>query len=98
MNRSIHCECGEILGDRCNWSGPLREMVTVEYMPESLRDSHEAAGNHGSYPANGSHRIRCERSCAERLIHEWEDGEMTERLDPWIRVVGGLRPSVGLGR
>ena len=60
------CECGG-----CEWSGPAAETVLVEYMPEHLRDSHTAAGNVGTYPHNGSIRVRVERSCAERLAGEW---------------------------
>jgi hypothetical protein len=33
------------------------DLVLVETMPEHLRASHEAAGNHGVYPHNGAERI-----------------------------------------
>jgi len=69
----VHCQCGQITGERCAWHGPRSETVVVEYMPESLRASHEAAGNRGSYPANGAIRCRCERECAARIVEE-EDG------------------------
>ena len=69
----VQCQCGQITGERCAWHGPRSETVVVEYMPESLRASHEAAGNRGSYPANGAIRCRCERECAARIVEE-EDG------------------------
>lgn len=62
------------MGERCNWSGPLSEMVVVEWMPEHLRASHTAARNSGSYPHNGAMRIAVEKSCADLLIEsesEW---------------------------
>jgi hypothetical protein len=43
-------------------------MAVVEYMPEYLRASHEAAGNPGVYPHNGASRIAAELSCALDLI------------------------------
>lgn len=70
------CECGEWTGERCNWSGPIDETVQVEYMPRQHRSSHTAAGNKGSYPANGAVIVRVEQSCADALLedeteHEW---------------------------
>jgi hypothetical protein len=44
-------------------------------MPEYLRDSHRAAGNSGSYPANGSLRLRVQDACADRLSDESDDDE-----------------------
>ena len=84
----IHCECGEFDGggEPCDWWGPVAETVVVEFMPESLRASHEAAGNAGIYPHNGAVRIRCERSHADRLAHVWADGEQTADLDPYVTV------------
>lgn len=73
------CQCGEWSGDPCQWSGPASGMVTVEWMPEHLRASHEAAGNSGRYPANGARRIAVSRSCANAMIEH--DGE-------WVRIVG----------
>ena len=76
----VHCECGDAGGDTpCTWTGPVSETVTVEWMPEWLRDSHDAAGNPGCYPYNGSIRLRVERFCADRLIED--DGE-------WTSIVG----------
>ncbi len=65
------CECGEITGVPCEWSGPRRYLTLVEHMPESLRDSHTAAGNAGEYPHNGAVRLWCSRECAKALADEW---------------------------
>jgi hypothetical protein len=70
---TVQCECGEVIGERCQWSGPKSETVRVEYMPEHLRAQHEEARNSGVYPHNGAHRIRVERACAEGLL-ETEEG------------------------
>ena len=43
------------------------DAVVVEWMPEYLRASHEAAGNSGRYPANGALRLRVTPACAEML-------------------------------
>lgn len=75
----IHCDCGEITGEPCQWTGPRSDTVLVEYMPEHLRASHKAARNRGTYPANGAIRVRCERSCAERIVAD--DGEWAEIVD-----------------
>jgi hypothetical protein len=76
----LPCECGEATGERCAWSGPAHETVVLEWMPEEHRASHKAAGgNFGVYPHNGAVRLRCERSCAERLVES--DGP------DWARIV-----------
>ena len=72
----VHCECGEVTGERCAWSGPIAETVIVEYMPEYLRASHEAAGNAGQYPANGAIRMRVEKRCAGLIVST--EGEWAE--------------------
>ncbi len=72
----VGCECGEITGVSCEWTGLHTETVLVEFMPEQHRASHVAAGNRGRYPHNGARRFRCATECAERLV----DGE-------WIEVV-----------
>lgn len=69
----VECQCGKVTGERCSWNGPKSETVILEYMPEYLRASHEAAGNRGTYPANGAMRLRVERGCAD-LIVKSEDG------------------------
>jgi len=71
----VQCGCGKCTGVRCEWTGPRRETVVIEYMPEQYRGSHTAAGNSGSYPANGAVRVRVERSCAESLVEH--DGDWT---------------------
>ena len=69
------CECGEIYGEMCQSDSAD---VLVEVMPEYLRESNEAAGGCGSYPQNGSVRIRCSEACASRLIET--EGE-------WARII-----------
>lgn len=86
------CECGALTGERCTWTGPTGETEIIEYMPEDLICSHVTAGYQsigaaGSYPSNGAQRIRVELSCADRLLHIWEDGEQTEQIDPWVQRV-----------
>jgi hypothetical protein len=79
-----HCGCGECTGEYCEWTGPLTEMVVVEYTPECWRESHTAARNSGSWPHNGSERVAVERSCAELLV----------KADPeWVSVVEGADPA-----
>lgn len=77
VTTEYRCECGDVTGERCQWSGPAADTVIVEYMPQHLRSSHTAAGNTGIYPANGAHRIRVERSCADLICD-----------DDWTTVVG----------
>ena len=72
------CQCGEWSGEPCQWTGHASDMVVVEWMPRCRRASHEAAGNAGAWPTNGSVRIAVEESCAEAMIAH--DGE-------WCRVV-----------
>lgn len=74
----VACECGEWSGERCEWSGPESETVVVEWMPEYLRASHRQAGNSGVYPHNGARLIRCERSCARRIVSDAPE---------WARIV-----------
>lgn len=64
------CQCGEWMGEECAWTGPVSGIVVVEWMPEHLRASHEAAGNHGECPVNGAVRVAVERSCAETMLAE----------------------------
>lgn len=76
----VQCECGTAIGEPCQWSGPRSEMVLLEWMPEHLRDSHTAAGNHGEYPHNGAVRLRVALSCAEFL--EENDSDWTTEVGP----------------
>jgi hypothetical protein len=63
-------------------------MVVVEWMPEYLRASHEAAGNSGWWPHNGAERVAVERSCADLLI----EGDGDYPGDQWADIVGGEDP------
>ena len=76
---SVKCQCGQWSGEPCQWSGPKSKTMVVEFMPEHLRASHEAAGNSGSYPGNGAVRVRVEASCAALMAKT--DGQ-------WCAVVG----------
>ena len=76
----MNCQCGEVMGEQCEWSGPVAEMVMVEWMPYQHRDSHVAARNRGTYPLNGAIRIAVERSCADRIEAE-EGAEWFRRLE-----------------
>lgn len=82
--KTYRCGCGEWMGEACEWCGPLSQMVVVEYMPESLRESHAAARNSGVYPHNGAVRVAVERECAERLMESEGDSGWAEitRLNP----------------
>ena len=64
----INCECGRITGERCAWSGFVSDTAAIEWMPPFLRASHEAAGNRGTYPANGAERLIVHHECADMLI------------------------------
>lgn len=68
-----HCGCGAWTGEACTWTGPIEEMVVVEYMPEHLRATHEAAGNPGVYPHNGSIRVAVYHGCAEMIVEDDPD-------------------------
>jgi hypothetical protein len=50
-----------------------QDLVTLESMPEYLRESHRAAGNWGTYPANGAVRERMSRADAEWVIEHDKD-------------------------
>lgn len=64
----IKCNCGEWSGEACSWSGTKAQTVVIEFMPESFRASHSAAGNVGSFPANGASRVRVALSCADFML------------------------------
>ena len=42
-------------------------------MVVAIGGSHEAAGNGGTYPHNGSVRVRCTAACAEAVADDWTD-------------------------
>jgi hypothetical protein len=75
----VRCDCGEWSGEHCAWSGSETDLVSVVFMPEYLRSSHVAAGNRGSYPANGSRRIRASAGCAAEMVKH--DGEWCEIIE-----------------
>ena len=79
-DHEIECGCGAATGEKCAWRGPETETVIVEYMPEYLRASHAAAGNRGSYPANGAIRFRAHFDCADMLVEN--DGDWTDIIAP----------------
>jgi hypothetical protein len=66
----VHCECGQITGEYCVWTGPYDETVVIEYMPIHLRSSHVAAGNSGTFPHNGSIRLRVTRRFADGIVDD----------------------------
>ena len=80
IKNSVDCQCGEITGERCQWSGPISATVVLEHMPDYLRATYEAAGNYGVYPANGALRLRVEKSCAARLAEQRQAEEGDEEL------------------
>ncbi len=63
------CESGTATGVRCEGIG----VTEVEWMPNWLRASHEAAGNSGIWPHNGAVRLMMCPECAEELLadREW---------------------------
>lgn len=70
MSKSRHCECGTIIGERCQWDGVGGPRVRLQYVAPSDRGTAEAAGT-----ASGLwYTILVEQSCAELLLE-----------DPWIR-------------
>ena len=92
-NEQYHCGCGAWLGECCEWTGSLEDMVVVEYMPEYLRASHRAAGNTGSYPHNGSMRVAVETSCAQRLFDcycddDEDDCHCVDDAAQWSEITG----------
>lgn len=70
---TTRCGCGAWSGVRCEWVGPRAETVLVEWMPESLRASHVAAGNRGRHPHNGARHIVVHTDCAERMVEDDAD-------------------------
>lgn len=85
--KTYRCQCGAWTGERCQWTGPLSELVIVEYMPECWRESHRAAGNVGRYPHNGALRVAAEASCARLQVAD----------DPeWSRIVRPAREADAL--
>lgn len=67
------CQCGIVTGVTCSAS-PASTLV--EYMPEHLRASHEAARNRGSYPHNGAIRFRVSPHCCDEIL-AWDEEWIT---------------------
>ena len=59
-----YCECAAWTDHKCPEKLD-RTAVIVEWMPLHLRASHEAAGNRGAWPHNGSERLRVTLDCAK---------------------------------
>lgn len=74
IERMDVCECGQASGEACDATLRRDAVVTVEWMPRSLRANHEAAGNSGVWPHNGAERLRCDEACADAIVEsdpEW---------------------------
>jgi hypothetical protein len=71
--KQYQCECGGITEHACEWQGEISEMVVIEWMPKSIRSSHEAAGNSGRYPRNGSIRLAVHQDCAASIVDDDPD-------------------------
>ena len=68
--------------------------VLVERMPEHLRDSHRAAGNWGSYPANGAERVIVERADTEKWVYDAEaDAHSNIEADEYDHIVRDATPA-----
>lgn len=68
------CECGNYWGNPCNESiTDGAESRIVEYMPAWLQSSHKAAGNSGSYPANGAQRITVSINCIDDILNAGDE-------------------------
>jgi hypothetical protein len=68
MLPNVGCECGEWSGEACNWTGPWKATMLMDFMPDHLRGSHRAAGNAGRWSMNGSVRVRVSRECASHMM------------------------------
>lgn len=78
----MHCNCGEITGEACWWSGPARETRWVAFVPRADRGTAEAAG---TWRGLGQ-TVRVARSCVAMLTHVYdrESETLTRALDPWV--------------
>lgn len=68
------CECHQAMIHECQRLVEDAEAVELEWMPPWLRASHDAAGNWGTYPANGAYLLRLCPECAEELRETDADG------------------------
>lgn len=80
------CQCGRATGVRCEWTGRRDRLVTVRWVPESDRGSARASGTYtsGAY----AQTLYVTPRCADVLAHVYVDGEQTDELDEYVRVVG----------
>jgi hypothetical protein len=95
---TVHCDCGEWLGEACGWTGPREETVLVRFVPEQYRSAHVAAGYSGIQPdwgvTAGVQTIRVERSCADHMVEQ--DGDWVEIISSpeddgdWVEIMYGL--------
>jgi hypothetical protein len=72
--QSVGRDSGE--AEAIRWAvgaGWVHDYVTIEEMPDHLRESHRKAGNWGSYPQNGATRRVVTREEAEEIEAEDED-------------------------
>lgn len=83
LGDSGYSETGDV--PQTEWAAMLEravasaaDLVAIEYMPEHLRASHEAAGNAGIYPHNGAVRYACSQALAD---------DMVETFGDWCRIV-----------
>lgn len=82
------------------------DLVTIEIMPEHLRDSHEAAGYSsiewcGQYPHNGAERSQVTRDEADELLEEhgeWARIIRSRGIAADVRVEGGRGADYDQGR
>lgn len=87
LHVEVGCACGGWSGIPCDERG-FRDAVNVEFMPEHLRASHEAAGSRGQYPYNGAERILCAPICAKKILStdgEWaHDAARNSAYKGWL--------------
>lgn len=58
LNNGYQCECGRVLGERCNFNGPFEYTVLVEIVVACNRDQHRKVGGF-------SEMIRAYWECAD---------------------------------
>ena len=83
---SFRCQCSRATGQRCEWTGEREDLILVRWVPDADRGSAEASGTftRGAYARS----LYVSPGCAEMLRYEYEDGERTDREDPYVRIVG----------
>lgn len=67
--QAVDCQCGDITGERCNWSGAREDTVVVIYVPPQDRGTVEALGGWGVGGTEVFDRsARVEISCGEAIV------------------------------